>query len=189
MIKDYSGELISELEYRDFSKKALVGLVDLYAQFFRAIDGFWYLAVSKRFGNEAALDCDIEVWYQVCPYQMARLSRTMNIHGADVASAMKAIQLNPWLRLTDFSMEMDSDRRGILTVRRCPTLLALEKEGKGREGEICRRVDTRIFNDYARCFNPEIEANPLVLPPRKGPGEICCQWEFTLVSKAAPSPA
>jgi len=180
VMRDYSGKLIGDLKYNKFSKPALKNLLELYGQFFRALDGFWYLAVKERFGNAAALACDIDVWRQICPYEMVRLSQVMQIQGSDVPAAMKAIQLNPWLQQTEFSMEIISEKRGILTVKQCPTLKTLEKEGAGREAEICNLVDPQIFLEYSKCVNPQIEVHALISPPRKDRTAICCQWEFTM---------
>ena len=59
-------------------------------------------------------------------------------------------------------------------------LEALEKEGGGRESQICRMVEPQVFKGYASFFNPRIETKPLKLPPRKRKDGICCQWEFKL---------
>lgn len=59
-------------------------------------------------------------------------------------------------------------------------LEALEKEGNGRESEICGMVELKAFEGYASFFNSGIETRPLKLPPRENKDEICCQWEFKL---------
>ena len=77
-------------------------------------------------------------------------------------------------------MEILSSKNAILTITHCPTLLALEKEGKGRENEICNMVDPKLFKDFASYFNPNIKVKSLKLPPRQSESDICCQWEFKL---------
>jgi hypothetical protein len=67
-----------------------------------------------------------------------------------------------------------------LTVRYCPTLEALEKEGKGREQSICRQVDIAAKRKFAKFSASSMEVMPLKLPPRKGNDEVCCQWEFKM---------
>jgi hypothetical protein len=59
-------------------------------------------------------------------------------------------------------------------------LLALEREGQGREGLICQELEPKMMNTIAHYFNPNIEVTALQLPPRKGNSDICCQWEFKL---------
>jgi hypothetical protein len=69
---------------------------------------------------------------------------------------------------------------GILTVVRCPTLEAMEKEGEEREKTFCKDVESTIFKMYVDYFNPQIGVQYLKLPPRKNNDEIACQWEFKM---------
>jgi uncharacterized protein DUF6125 len=177
---DYGGGLVPNLQFSDFSKDTLVKLLELYGKFFRALDGFWYLSVKEHHGNDEALACDIDTWQRLCPYEMEKLAEVMNIRGNDVPAAMKAIQLNPWLQQTKFTMEIENSRYGVLTVTKCPTLEALEREGNGRETEICNQVDPIIFQDYARYFNKDIRVTCLKSPPRDKRSDVCCRWAFAL---------
>ena len=124
--------------------------------------------------------CDISTWERVSKYEMAKITKQLNIKGSDVVALMKAVQITPWLQQTQFEIEVKNHNNAILTVAYCPTLDALEREGEGRENEICNIVDRRLFKDYASFFNTSIEVKSLKLPPRKSKDEICCQWEFNL---------
>jgi hypothetical protein len=80
----------------------------------------------------------------------------------------------------EFEIDFTNENRAALTVIRCPTLLALEKEGTGRESRICRDVDNMLFQIYAEYFNPAIGVTALSLPPRDSKEGFCCKWEFKL---------
>ena len=179
-LNDYSGEFLPNLQLSDFSPSTLAELSALYCKLYLALDGFWYLTVKERISNEEALACDIQAWERVCKYEMAKITKQLNIQGNNVVALMKAIQVTPWIRQTQFKIEVRSDNNAILVVTHCPTLIALEKEGKGRENEICNQVDLKLFKYYTSFFNPDIEVKSLKLPPRKSKDEICCQWEFNL---------
>ena len=84
------------------------------------------------------------------------------------------------MQVTEYKTEMESPKRGLLTVTRCSILEALEREGQGREKEICSTVDAAVLRSYAAFFNPNIKVEPLFLPPRADREGICCKWEFTL---------
>jgi hypothetical protein len=71
----------------------------------------------------------------------------------------------------------------MLTISRCPTLEALEKEGTGREDQICNKVEPRIFNAYAAYINPSIRVTCIQSPPRANRAGICCQWSFSILQK------
>jgi hypothetical protein len=179
-LDDYSGGFLSHLKFSDFSPDTLAELLTLYCKLYMALDGFWYLTLQERINNEEALACDISTWERVSKYEMAKITKQLNIQGNDVTALMKAIQITPWLRQTQFEIEVKNHNKAMLTVTHCPTLDALEREGKGRENEICNVVDRKLFKDYASFFNASIEVKCLKLPPRKSKDEICCQWEFNL---------
>lgn len=177
---DYSGELDPDLSIGDFSKDVLVELLKLYSRLFLAIDGFWYLAVRQRTGDDEALACDMWAWEKEVRYEMRRLAKLLRIEGSDVTTLMKALQMTPWFQNVTYRIQTAGRSRALLTITDCPVLEALEREGEGREKTICRVMDTLVFKKYAEFFNPDIEVRHLKLPPRESQQDICCQWEFRL---------
>ena len=184
-LRDYSGDFNSDLKLSDFSAAALANLLSLYARMYMALDGFWYLSARERFGNEPALACDMQTWDSVSKYEMAKITNQLNIQGNNVMAFMKAIQMTPWFLASQGRIEAKNHDNAILTVTYCPMLEAVEKEGKGREYELCNVVSPKIFRDYASFFNPDIEIKCLKAPPRDKKDKICCQWEFTLCNTAS----
>jgi hypothetical protein len=81
---------------------------------------------------------------------------------------------------TDYTVERPSADRTIVTFTFCPVLRALEKDGKGREKDICRELDVMLFRNYAKYFNPAVEVTPVLLPPRPNLTGPACAWEFRL---------
>ena len=182
-MRDYSGEFLPELKLEDFSADTLLGLVKLYSRLYMAVDGFWYLAVKERLGNDEALACDIRAWEMNAKYELTRVTRQLNIQGNDVVAFVKAVQLTPWFLNMEYEIEIENRSSAVLTVTHCPTLDALEKEGEGRENQICNIFEPTVFKSYASFFNPDAEVKCLKSPPRDNQGEICCQWQFTLGSQ------
>jgi len=179
-IRDYSGEYNPDLKMEDFSPQFLTELLQMYGKFYMAIDGFWYLGVKEHIDNETALKVDLWVWDKAPRYELKRLAKMAGIEGDGIDAVFKFLQIVPWMQITEFRAELESPKRGILTVTKCSTLEALEREGTGREGEICSQVDTIALTAYAHFFNPKIRVEPLFLPPREDREGICCRWEFTL---------
>src|SRR4030042_4464269 len=182
-LSDYSGEPIPNLELTDFSYDTLVELLKLYSRFYMALDGFWYLSVKERVNNEEALACDINVWEKMGRYELSKITRLLNIQGNDVAAFVKGMQISPWFRVIESKFELSDHNNATLTITNCPTLNALEKEGEGRENQICNIVEPKVFKDYASFFNPDIEVKCLQSPPRKSRDGFCCQWQFTLAKR------
>jgi len=182
-LTDYSGEFDPNIKYEDFSKDSLLKLLQAYSDYIRKLDGFWYLMVKDRIGDNEAFACDTNVWEKMYAIEFEMTRKLFNIKGNDVAALMKAFQMSPWTRTYRSSMELMSPHHGVLTVTYCPTLLALEKEGEGREERICQQLEPKLFKMQADFFNPEIQVRALKLPPRKSKDEVPCQWEFKLQPK------
>jgi hypothetical protein len=177
---DYSGEYNPDLKLENFSPEFLRELVKMYGKFYIAMDGFWYLGVKEHIDNETALKIDLWVWDKVARYELKRLAKMAGIEGDGIDAVFKFLQIVPWMQVTEFRAELESPTRGVLTVTKCSILEALEREGQGREADICSQVDTAALRAYARFFNPDIKVEPLFLPPRDDREGICCSWEFTL---------
>ncbi len=179
-MNDYSGEFKSDLAFKDFSPEFLERLLQLYGKLYIAIDGFWYLGVKEHVDNETALKVDLWAWDKSTRYELKKLTALAGIQGDGIDALFKLLQIVPWMQITEHKTEMESPKKGLLTVTRCATLEALEREGLGREKEICSTVDAAVFRSYAAFFNPNIKVEPLAIPPRADRDGICCQWEFTL---------
>ena len=177
---DYSGKFDPKFSHDKFTRETLLKLLKMYSEYMLRIDGFWYLTVMDKWGNEEAFDCDVRVWEKAQLYETKTISSLLNIHGDDVLTVMKAMQASPWMWIYDYEMDVKSNEHAILTIRTCPTLLSLEKEGKGREKLICQEMEPKIMGIVAHYFNPNIRVTPLKMPPRKSKDEIPCKWEFKL---------
>jgi len=177
---DYSGEFDPEFDHARFSKDVLLKLLKAYREYILRIDGFWYLAAMEKWGKDEAYDCDVKVWEKAQSFELKAMTDVLNIHGDDVAAVMKYMQVNPWLSLCEYTIDIKNRDHAILTKYTCPTLFALEREGKGREKHQCQEITPWTFDTISHFFNPDIEVTPLKVPPRTDYSDICCQWEFKL---------
>lgn len=175
---DYSGPFNPGFKHDALSKDTLLRLLDMYREYILRIDGFWYLAVMEKRGNDAAFERDLAVWERAQLYELKTLTNLLNIHGDDVLTVMKYMQANPWLQLCEYRIDVRDRNWATLTKFTCPTLFALEKEGRGREERQCREITPRTFETISHFFNPHIKITPLRVPPRTYYDDCCCQWEF-----------
>ncbi len=178
--QDYSGEFRPDFRFSDCSPEFLGGLLSLYGRSYIAIDGFWYTGVKEHVSNETALKVDLWVWDKISRYELKRFAAFAGIKGDGIDAVFKFLQLVPWMNVTEFRLELQSPKRGLMTVTKCSILEALEREGQGREKDICSLVDSAVLRKYATHFNPAMRVEPLFLPPREKKDGLCCQWEFTL---------
>jgi len=179
-LTSYSGEFDPSIRYQDFSRGLLVKALGAYASYIRRLDGHWYLTVKDRADDDLAIACDRQVWETMEIHDVGMVCKLFKIEGNDIAAYFKALQMSPWMWNVKYDMELRGPNHGIWTVTRCPTLLALEEEGEGRERRICCQTEWELFQIRAHYINPRIKVTPLKLPPRQSLAEIHCQWEFTL---------
>jgi hypothetical protein len=177
---DYSGEFETEFSHDTFTRETLFALLKFYAAYLKFVDGIWYSMVSERWSGKEALECDIGMLKRARAYEAEMLSSLLNIQGDDVATVMKLIQLSPWVRTLKFEMDLKDNDHAIYTVRACPTLAILEKEGKGNDTTICLDACMMSGRITAHYCNPKIKVTPLKLAPKEGKDDICCRWEFKL---------
>jgi hypothetical protein len=177
---DYSGEFDPEFSLDNLSRDTLLKLLQAYTEYMLRIDGHWYLTVMAKWGNEEAFDCDVKVWEKAQMYELRSMSSLLNIRGDDVATVMKAIQASPWMGIYEYTIDLKNKDHAVATYFKCPTLLALEKEGTGREQLICRQMEPKLMRMIAHFFNPKITVIALKIPPRTDYSDCCCQWEFKL---------
>lgn len=177
---DYTGEFDPEFSYEKLSRETLLRLLRASTEYMLRIDGYWYLTVMDKFGNDEAFDCDLKVWEKAQRFETKTVSRLLNIRGNDVATVMKAIQASPWMRIYEYQIDLKDPNHAVVTYFTCPTLLALEKEGTGREKPICQILEPKMMKIIADYFNPDIQVIPLKVPPRTDYSDCCCQWEFKL---------
>ena len=163
-----------------YSKETLIELIRTYSKLYIALDGFWYLATKGELGNDKALKRDMWVWEKMHKRELDGIIKVLNIQERDMISFLRVVALTPWFHQTEYEVDLKGPNHAILTINHCPTLIALEKEGEGREQEICNVVDVDYFDKFAKRFNANLEFSPINLPPREEKAGFCCQWELKL---------
>jgi len=169
----------SELEFEDLPRGTLVKLLKLYSNLLWSVDGFWYLGLKDRVGNEEALAYNNWLWERtIKKYLVNDIKEILQIEGTSLADYVRLLQARPMYFIFEEEIERQNDNEFVITVARCPVLEALEREGEGRDAIHCRAACTVMREKHAAFFNPNIQVRSLKLPPRKSRDEICCQWEY-----------
>lgn len=183
-LRDYSGEFRPDLKLEDFSKETLVKAWGTTAKLYILLGGIWNSLVKEKFSEQTALEAEKEIWRQTTAKDIPWISNVFNIHGDDIATVFKHIQISPLIGViypTQFKME--ARNHGIFTIPRCISLEYLERTNRDAMIElVCgpNGIDHWGFQEIARYYNPDIKVSPLKLPPRKSKDDIACQWEFKL---------
>ncbi len=183
-LKDYSGEFKPDLRLEDFSADTLVRAWETTSRLYILLDGCWVGLVKERFGEQAALEGESEIWRRVAPTDERWIADVFNIHGNDVVTVFKLLQVEPLVGVIyPTRFEVKNNNHGIFTIPKCRTLEYFERHDQNEMiNLICTKdaVDHQEFQKLANAFNPNIKVTPLKIPPRQSPDEIACQWEFKL---------
>lgn len=180
-LNDYSGPFKPDLKFEDFSKEFLLKLMNVWQYAWLQMAGAWYNAIKKRWGSDAANECEQEAWVSMAERVNPRYAKIANIQLNTVLDSLKACQLpldNNIGGLFPVEYEIINPNHVILTVTQCRTLLYLEKSEPERIYPLCHINEPPIMEKYV--INPKVKVIPLKLPPRKSPDEIACKWELKL---------
>jgi hypothetical protein len=180
-MNDYSGPFKPDLQWEDFSKDFLIKLMKVWQFAWLEMAGQWHIAVDKRFGSEAAGECEYDAWVNVAKRVNPRYAKMANIELNTVLDSLKAMQLpldNTVGGVFPVEYDIKNENHVIVTVKRCPPLEYFEREAPERIHPMCHVAAPVIDNLYA--INPKVKGTPLKLPPRKSPDEPACIWEWKL---------
>lgn len=170
--------MYAHFSLESLSKETCVSLLKVYSRMMVALDGFWYLSCAEKTGTDSAVDSDIWVWTRLSRYVTQEIAQALGLAGRHAADYARVLQARPTHFLYDEEWQVAGRCSAIQTIRRCPTLVALEKEGQGREATHCPLACAPIREAHAKYFNPGIEVVCHRMPPRRGDDDIACQWEY-----------
>jgi len=179
-MNDYSGPFKPDLTLDDFSKDFLIKLIHEYEYAWLHMTEAWYYALQERCGDQTANYCELEAWLRVGEKVNPRYAQLANIQLNTVLDSLKAMQMPLDNIRADalYSGQLDikSPNHVIMTIPKCRSLEFFEKHAPERMDWVCFACERAIGRKYA--INPKINVRFLRTPPRKGPDDICCQWEW-----------
>ncbi len=170
----------ADVKLEGLTRQELVDLVKLSSRMILALDGFWYLSVKELGGNDKALEVDNWVWEKVMKFYVDELARLMGVQKRDVADYMRVMHPRPEGLVLEETVEVRGRNDAVRTVTYCPTIVAMEKEGQGRDAIHCMAACLKMRKKHTRLFNPAIKVTCLKKPPRNGPDDVFCQFEYRM---------
>lgn len=178
---DYSCPFKPDLTFDDFSRDFLLKLATTWQFAWLRMADSWYEAVSRRFGPDAASECNLEAWTSVAEQINPRLARVAGIKLNTVLDSLKLLQLpldNNIGPLYPVEYDIKGPNHAIMTVLQCRSLIYFERDAPHMIEPVCHRLEEQVMKAY--LVNPRIKVTPLKLPPRKSRDEVACIWEFKI---------
>ncbi len=152
-------------------------LVELCSRSSYTLDGLWFSLVEEKFGLDAALEIDVEVWRRLCLIQARRVQKYFPIdEGSSIRNLIKIIELDPLLAVYEPKVVELADNRAILRIIDCPPQKARIRDGRGEFP--CKPVGVAFLTGYATGVDPKIKLSCLSCPPDPHPSQFWCEWRF-----------
>lgn len=85
-------------------------IADLLRRSYMAVDGLWFVMAEQRFGFEAALALDEEVWKVMPKIQARKARQVLGIEGSSLSDLAECLGLKMASEGHDFEVELGEDR-------------------------------------------------------------------------------
>ncbi|MBP1927592.1 hypothetical protein J2741_000139 [Methanolinea mesophila] len=153
-------------------------LVDA-AKNWHAIDGLWFIAVEARFGMEAAISCDKEVWERFSAIEARRIKERLQLPDNGRLDALEQALRQ---RLFSFVNEQRVTRVDPRTLEyylvTCRTQQARDRKGLPKFP--CRELGEVEHRSFARVIDPRIRVECISCPPDPPVPGFYCGWRFVI---------
>jgi hypothetical protein len=163
----------------EYSQIPVEKLVELCSRGAYTLDGLWFTLVEEKYGIDAALEIDIEVWRRLCLVQARRVPKYLPIkESSPMRRLIRVIELDPVLNVFKPKAVELTDERAVLRFTDCPPQKARVRDGRGEFP--CKSVGKAYLNSYIEIIDPRIKLTCVTCPPDAHPPEYWCQWQFDL---------
>ena len=161
-------------------KDKLIDLLFLHMRNIWSEDGLYFLGIEKRFGTEAAVDVDREVWAVMATIEARRLRRELKIEDDGIKSLFEVLKHTSWWLDNEYKKFELDDNQGVITIKECYVQKTRIKKGFGEFDY--KSVRTGFLSNFVKEFNPNIEVKCNFCPLDEHPDDAWCQWKFRLKS-------
>jgi hypothetical protein len=149
-------------------------VTEYFQRSYRAVDGLWFMKVEEKYGFEAALGIDKEVW-KVLPKIQARMIKSILKKCDSETTFLNSLKVK--LSLEGFKFEVKQSEKGFrIIVSDCPWHTLMVKSGRE---ELSRLVGTTICNiEYSVWISEFDKKLQFIFSKQKCHGSKQCVLNF-----------
>lgn len=151
-------------------------IAEFWHRSYASVDGLWFMKVEEKYGFDAALDVDDEVW-KVLPKMQARMLKSMGQLPGGTDGLFQCLTTKLNLEGFVFETEKAGDGSGLsIVIHRCPWHDLMVKSGRE---ELSGKVGTLICNTEYSAWASEFGGNiRFELRDQICTGSRCCLLTF-----------
>jgi len=154
-------------------------LVEVCSKSLYTIDGLWFTAIEQKYGLDAALEIDEEVWQRFGAIQARRLLKNFALkEDSPIQTLMNVLQVDPNTVIYKPEIVELTDSKAVLRFTDCPPQKARIRDGRGEFP--CKAVEVAYFTSYTEAVDPKIKLSCLTCPPDVHPPQYWCEWQFEI---------
>ncbi|NLF41248.1 MAG: hypothetical protein GX587_00970 [Bacteroidales bacterium] len=163
------------------SKEELIDIINMYAKNWLAIDGLWFQSIERKFGMDAAMTHDEEVWKSFTEIEARRIKSFLNLPDKPGLEGLaQALKMRLYSNINKYEL-LDQNNRLILRNIDCRVQTARRK--KDMPYHPCESVGLIEYSGFAKTIDPRISCRCLSCYPNITDETTCCAWEFTLADE------
>ena len=152
--------------------------IEILRRSYTSIDGLWFLKLEEKYGFEAALEVDREVW-KVFPKVQARLLKSMAGHNSGLDALLDCYTAR--LALENFTFHTEKSADGVkVIIEKCPWHDIMMKSGReklsGRIGDVICQSECET---WAKEFGEDLRFES---GGRICKGDKACVVDFALLA-------
>ncbi len=161
----------------EFDNEELGPYLEFLLNQFRRADGFWFLAVEKAFGYDAAIKLNEEVWHRMGKSMTREIREKFSVNEKGLKALAKVLRYSPWTMISEFEIE-EKDEEIIVSVPHCPSQEARLKKGVGEYN--CKDMHLGEFKSIVEEVDTDIKVQCVFAPPDPHPKELFCKWRLSV---------
>ena len=144
---------------------------------YTAVDGLWFMKVEEKYGFDAALEIDNEVW-KVLPKIQARMLKSMGKMEKGMAALCECFTTKLALDGCKFKVEKAENDSGFRVIMdRCPWYDLMVKSGRK---DLSEKVGSRVCNTEYSAWAAEFDDSiRFELPEQICKGSEFCVLQFS----------